>query len=384
MSGRIVIFGATGYTGELTSRAMVARGLRPILAAQSQQRVRELASELGGLEWAVADAVRPASLAALVSHGDVLVTTVGPFARWGALVVEAALAAGAHYLDSTGEPSFIARVFRTWGPQAGTAGCALLTAHGFDYVAGNLAAALALGDAGPQATRVDVGYFAVGGDRAGIPAVSGGTRASVAMAALEPALVLRRARLVPELPGRRVRSFQVGRVGPAVGAAGARRLAGSSIGSSEPFTLPLLHPSLTDVGVYLGWAGGAPRVVQVLSYPITAALAVPGVRSAVQSLLVNFVKGSAGGPDAATRLRMASIVVAEASDAEGRLLGRALLRGPGPYDFTADFLAWAAGEVATAGVPEPGALGPVEAFGLSRLVEGAGEAGLGRVDENLS
>ena len=36
--------------------------------------------------------------------GDVLVTTVGPFVRWGGAALDAAIGAGAHYIDSTGEP----------------------------------------------------------------------------------------------------------------------------------------------------------------------------------------------------------------------------------------------------------------------------------------
>ena len=54
---------------------------------------------------------------ALVERGDVLVTTVGPFARHGEPAVSAAIDAGAHYLDSTGEPSFVRAVFERHGPR---------------------------------------------------------------------------------------------------------------------------------------------------------------------------------------------------------------------------------------------------------------------------
>src|SRR4051795_9056854 len=147
MAGRIVLFGATGYTGELVARELAGIGERPVLAARNEARVRALASELGGLEAAVADVRRTESVAALVGRGDVLVSCVGPFARWGAAAVEAAIDAGAHYLDSTGETPFIRRIFEHWGPRAEAAGCVLLTAMGYDWVPGNLAAALALTDA---------------------------------------------------------------------------------------------------------------------------------------------------------------------------------------------------------------------------------------------
>ena len=116
-AGRIILFGATGYTGRLTAEASVARGDRPVLAARTKDKVEALADELGGLETAVADVADPASVRALVEPGDVIVATVGPFARWGDPAAEAAIAAGATYLDSTGEPAFIRRVFERFGPR---------------------------------------------------------------------------------------------------------------------------------------------------------------------------------------------------------------------------------------------------------------------------
>src|ERR1700722_7438073 len=52
---RIVLFGATGYTGGLAARALVADGARPVLAGRDRGRLEALAEELGGLETAVAN-----------------------------------------------------------------------------------------------------------------------------------------------------------------------------------------------------------------------------------------------------------------------------------------------------------------------------------------
>jgi short subunit dehydrogenase-like uncharacterized protein len=149
----IVVFGATGYTGELTARALVARGAGPVLAGRSPKRLAALAAELGGLQTRVADVADPASVAALVGRGDVLLSTVGPFARWGAPAVEASLAAGAHYIDSTGEGVFIRRVFEEWGPRAAAGESALITAFGYDFVPGNLASGCATPAPKPRASR---------------------------------------------------------------------------------------------------------------------------------------------------------------------------------------------------------------------------------------
>ena len=88
-----------------------------------------------------------------------LVATVGPFVRWGGPALEAAIGAGAHYIDSTGEPAFIRRVFEREGAARRAAGIGLLTAFGYDWVPGNLAGALALRDAGDAASAVRIGYF---------------------------------------------------------------------------------------------------------------------------------------------------------------------------------------------------------------------------------
>jgi short subunit dehydrogenase-like uncharacterized protein len=104
-----VLFGATGYMGELTAHALVGRGVRPVLAARNAQRLEALARQLGGLDTAVADVGRPETVRALVTRGDVLVSTVGPFERYGEPAIQAAIAAGAHYLDSTGEGRSSAR-----------------------------------------------------------------------------------------------------------------------------------------------------------------------------------------------------------------------------------------------------------------------------------
>ncbi|MGH3991285.1 MAG: NAD(P)H-binding protein, partial [Pseudonocardiaceae bacterium] len=67
MAGRIVVFGATGYTGRLTAEALVERGRRPVLAGRSAGKLAALAADLGGsLEVAVADVSRPKSVRALV------------------------------------------------------------------------------------------------------------------------------------------------------------------------------------------------------------------------------------------------------------------------------------------------------------------------------
>jgi short subunit dehydrogenase-like uncharacterized protein len=367
MAGRIVLFGATGYTGDLTARALVAGGARPVLAARNGARAQALAEELDGLEWRIADVGHPDSLRALVERGDVLISTVGPFTRWGEPAVQAAVGAGAHYLDSTGEGAFIREVFERHGAGAQAAGCGLVTAFGYDWVPGNLAGALALRDAGEAATRVDIGYFNPG---SGAASMSGGTRASSASVMLSPGFAWHGGRLVTERSARHGRAFEI---------APGKQARAVSVASSEHFGLPRVHPTLRDVAVFLGWFGPASEPLRVLSAGMAAVTMVPGTREALQGLFGRLVKGSTGGPDAAARATSRSVVLAEAFDAGGTRLAEVRLEGINGYDLTANFLAWGAQTAAAGGLQGTGALGPVDGFGLDALERGCAEAGIERV-----
>ena len=71
MAARIVVFGATGYTGRLTAERLVAAGAKPVLAGRSEEKLRTLAERLGGLGWEVAEVDRQTSMYDLVKRGDV-------------------------------------------------------------------------------------------------------------------------------------------------------------------------------------------------------------------------------------------------------------------------------------------------------------------------
>jgi short subunit dehydrogenase-like uncharacterized protein len=364
MPGRIVLFGATGYTGAMTARALVARGAEPVLAARSAERLERLADELGGLETRVADVTRPETVRALVQEGDVLISTVGPFLRWGVPALEAAIDAGAVYIDSTGEPAFIRRVFEHYGPRAERTGASLLTAFGYDWVPGNLAGALALREAGEEATRVQIGYFGQGA-----AGRSGGTQSSLISALLEPSFAFRGGRLTAERLAARVRKFDLGN---------SRGRLAISVGGSEHLTLPASHPQLQDVDVLLGMDGAYVRYMPLISAVVVGATSLPPARSALEKVLGRLAKGSTGGPDDAARSRTSSEVLATAYTADGRELAEVRLEGVNSYTFGFAMLAWAAIAAAAGNVNGPGALGPVAAFGLHELEAGVRAAGIDR------
>jgi short subunit dehydrogenase-like uncharacterized protein len=221
---------------------------------------------------------------------------------------------------------------------------------------------MALAAAGPRAVRLDIGYFPYGPG-----GISGGTRASGALAAIEPGFGYRGGRLRTERGGARVHEFVLDN--------GKHRV-GLSFGASEHFALPALHPELREVNVALSQPVPMIQAVPVATGLLSAAMHVPGVRSMTTSTLRSRVKGSTGGPDEASRERGGCYVIAEARAGNGNLLQRVQLNGPNAYDFTFGILAWGAMTAAEQGLRGTGALGPVQAFGLAELTAGAASAGL--------
>ncbi|CAB4874364.1 MAG: KR domain-containing protein [Actinobacteria bacterium] len=373
MTARVILFGATGYTGRLAAHSMVRAGISPVLAGRSASRLAELADDLAAVAapgvaatCQVADVAEPATVQALVTDpSDVLVSTVGPFTALGDPAISAAIRAGAAYVDSTGEPPFIQRVFTDYHRQAVASGARLLTAFGYDYVPGNLAGALALTQAradGAVPTRVEIGYFVQGAF-----AMSSGTKASSAGVMFAPSFAFRHGRIAPERAAKETSSFEID----------GRLLDGLTVGGSEHYTLPRVDTALTDVGVYLGWAGSRTKAMSRASGALDAVAAIPGARSLLTGITRRLTSGPTGtGPDALQRSGGISIAVARAFDESGALVAQTRVDGPTPYDLTADLLAWAASMLATTRPDGVGALGPADAFGLEALVAGCRGVGL--------
>lgn len=142
MSG-ICVYGATGYTGRLVAAELLASGAEVILAGRSEQKLDALAGELGGAARTAAVGLDDeAGLRELLEPCAAVIACAGPFSVHGEPVVRAAADVGTHYLDTTGEQGFMRRVFEEFGPLAARSGAALMTGMGFDYVPGDMIAAL--------------------------------------------------------------------------------------------------------------------------------------------------------------------------------------------------------------------------------------------------
>ena len=372
MPRRFVLFGATGYTGRITAEALTRAGMAPVLAGRSAEALQALVGDLAAIapvdaapSWQVADINDPASVRDLLtSSDDVLISTVGPFSLIGAPAVTAAVDAGCVYLDSTGEGAFIRRVFEEYGPRAEATGARLLTAFGYDFVPGNLAAAIALDRSEGLARRVEIGYFVRGGF-----GMSSGTKASMMAAVMQSSY---------EFTGG-VLSTTKGKPGVATFDIGNDKTRDAvAVGATEQFSLPRIDPTLDDVSVYLGWSGSMSGAASAGIAAAATAAKVPGVGSTTLEMLTKKAQENTGeGPSAAERVQAISIIVARTIDGVGRELQSVRVEGPNGYDLTADLLSW--GAAMSDRIEGAGAFGPVDAFGLPALIEGCALMGLREV-----
>ncbi len=140
----IVLYGATGFAGKLTAEYLAAAGsgARIALAGRSHDRLLAVRESLpdAAADWplVVADASQPSTLNALAASTRVVITTVGPYLRYGMPLVAACAAAGTDYADLTGEPLFVRRAIDLYHKQAVDTGARIVHACGFDSIPSDL------------------------------------------------------------------------------------------------------------------------------------------------------------------------------------------------------------------------------------------------------
>jgi short subunit dehydrogenase-like uncharacterized protein len=155
-----LLYGANGYTGELTAIEAARRGERPILAGRREAVIRPLAEKLG-LDWRVFELADPAAIAKGLEGVAAVLLCAGPFSHTSKPMVDACLAEGVHYLDITGEIGVFERVHRR-DAQAKEKGVVLLPGSGFDVVPSDCLAA-ALKERLPAAERLELAFSGDGG-----------------------------------------------------------------------------------------------------------------------------------------------------------------------------------------------------------------------------
>jgi short subunit dehydrogenase-like uncharacterized protein len=146
----LVLFGATGFTGGLTADYLADHapdGLRWALAGRSPDKLAAVRDRLAArsptcadLELITADIADAETLDQVAARARVVITTVGPYLTYGEPMVAACARAGTDYVDLTGEPEFVDRMWLAYHAVAEKTGARLVHACGFDSVPHDLGA----------------------------------------------------------------------------------------------------------------------------------------------------------------------------------------------------------------------------------------------------
>ncbi|MGB3014440.1 MAG: saccharopine dehydrogenase NADP-binding domain-containing protein, partial [Candidatus Nanopelagicales bacterium] len=137
----LVVFGATGFTGKLVARYLANRGgtERTALAGRSLSKLEAVRDELG-VDWPLitADSSDPAALQSMAESTRALVTTVGPYWKYGLPLVQACAQAGTNYADLAGEVLFMRESIERFDEVAKVSGARIVHASGFDSIPSDL------------------------------------------------------------------------------------------------------------------------------------------------------------------------------------------------------------------------------------------------------
>jgi short subunit dehydrogenase-like uncharacterized protein len=159
-----MIYGATGFTGRLIVEEAMRKGLRPLLAGRSAEKLRRLA-EQHGLEWQAIDLKDREGLEATLAQKRVVLHAAGPYIRTARPMQEACLRTGTHYIDITGEIPVFEQTFAL-DQAAREAGIAMISGAGLDVVPSDCLAVYLAGQL-PRGVHLELAVGAVGRPSAG-------------------------------------------------------------------------------------------------------------------------------------------------------------------------------------------------------------------------
>jgi short subunit dehydrogenase-like uncharacterized protein len=360
----IAVYGATGYTGDLVVAELRRRGLPVVLSGRRPDALAAVAVRHGLDPTAT---VRPAAaddhaaLVAAFTGCAAVIACAGPFAVAGQGAVRAAIAAGAHYVDTTGEQPFIHAVVHEHGPAAARAGVALVSGMGFDYLPGDLLCHVTAAGAGPL-SDLTIAYALTG---------FGATRGTMKSALL----MLSAGEYVYTGGALRAASVRqpLGRTfdfGPAVGVRAVARYP-----AGEVITVPR-HVDTPQVTTLITARTFAPHPLLEKAVPVLT----PGIglllRTPLRRALAKVVDRLPAGPAEDARRAVRYTLVCEATPRDGGPVRRGVLEGGDVYGITAVTTVHAAQLMAAPGFDRAGGLAPAEAFDAVPFLDALGEHGI--------
>ncbi|PSB14735.1 saccharopine dehydrogenase [Phormidesmis priestleyi ULC007] len=138
----VVLYGASGFVGKQTVHYFanhVSDSVRWAIAGRNRQRLEAVRDEMGvSVDVLVADSQDQPAIDEIAAQTQVILTTAGPFARYGNALVDACVRFKTHYVDITGETPWVRRLIDRYQAQAAIDGTRIIPCCGFDSVPSDL------------------------------------------------------------------------------------------------------------------------------------------------------------------------------------------------------------------------------------------------------
>ena len=138
---KIVIFGATGFTGELCAKFMSERysEIPMAIAGRNQEKLEKIKAKHNlNFPMIVADAFDNDALDKMCKDAEVVLSTAGPYHKYGSDLLSACVKNGCHYVDITGESFWIKDMIEKHHTEAVEKGLRIINACGFDSAPSDL------------------------------------------------------------------------------------------------------------------------------------------------------------------------------------------------------------------------------------------------------
>lgn len=269
-TGAWLIYGANGYTGKLIAREAVHRGMKPILAGRSEERVRPVAEELG-CEYRIFSLENITGIKEFLKDIQVVLHCAGPFSRTAGPMVRACIEAGVDYADIDGEIPVLESIYARHDA-AVAAGVTLLPGSGYDVVPTDCLSAM-LHERLPDATQLRIAF-------AGKISQSPGTW-NVTLETIPNCGTIRKNGDLETVP----HAWKIDRIGFDDRRRCTMSIPWGDVSSAFRSTgIPNIHVAI-GVPCLTAW------IMRILRRPVCALLRVPGILRILESLVPRVIKG---------------------------------------------------------------------------------------------
>ena len=165
----IIVYGATGFTGRLCAEYLAenTEKISWAIAGRNQDKLAEVTQSLGAdVETIIAEADDVDALEALTARTKVVLSTAGPFHRYGSNLVAACVKNATHYVDITGENFWVRGLIEKHHDEAAAKGIRIIPSCGFDSIPSDLGSFYAVKKADVPISRVE-SFHSFKGDASG-------------------------------------------------------------------------------------------------------------------------------------------------------------------------------------------------------------------------